>query len=99
MDVIGGSPRLGDSASLEDKIASTLSYGTLIVNISFLPLVVEAVTDAATCGTLARSRCYENTLTSAVLTSTACSISLMFDEDVVEQSQQTAVDIKYTHMY
>jgi hypothetical protein len=54
LDVIGGSPRLGDGASLEVKIASISSYCTFIVNVSFLPLVVEAIADAATCGTLAR---------------------------------------------
>ena len=86
-DVRGGSPGLGDGASLEDKIASTSSYDMLIVNVSFLPLVVEAIADAATYGTLAHSWYYGNTLTSAVPTSTACSISLMFDEDVVEQWQ------------
>jgi hypothetical protein len=67
-DVIGGSPGLGDGVSLEDKIASTSSYDTLIVNVNFLPLVVEAIADAVTCGTLALSQCYENTLTSTVLT-------------------------------
>ena len=84
-DVIGGSPGLGDGTSLEDKIASTSSYDTLMVNVSFLPLVVEAIADAATYGTLAHPRYYEITLTSAVPTSTACSISLMFDEDVLNK--------------